>query len=128
MYLGDTLQDLLGWAVSPSKAFRVRASHRATRNGNFRGSEGWKNSVNEGKWGKGSLGGKGVNKSAEEYGSWECSRGSRSGEFIVRRGKRDISKGCWATSLVVQQLRLCAPMQGTQVRSLVRELDPTCHN
>ena len=55
-------------------------------------SEGWKNSVNEGKWGKGSLGGKGVKKSAEEYGSWECSRGSRSGEFVVRRGKGDISK------------------------------------
>ena len=31
-------------------------------------------------------------------------------------------------SLVVQWLRLCAPLQGTQVRSLVRELDPTCYN
>ena len=30
------------------------------------------------------------------------------------------------TSLVVQWLRICLPMQGTQVRSLVRE-DPTCH-
>ena len=30
------------------------------------------------------------------------------------------------TSLVVQWLRICLPMQGTQVRALVRE-DPTCH-
>ena len=60
----------------------------------------------------GSLGGKGVNKSAEEYGSWECSRGSRRRESVVRRGKGDISKGCWGTSLVVQQLRLCAPNAG----------------
>ena len=29
-------------------------------------------------------------------------------------------------SLVVQWLRICLPMQGTQVRALVRE-DPTCH-
>ena len=28
-------------------------------------------------------------------------------------------------SLVVQWLRICLPMQGTQVRALVRE-DPTC--
>ena len=31
----------------------------------------------------------------------------------------------WA-SLVVQWLRICLPMQGTQVRALVWE-DPTCH-
>ena len=31
-------------------------------------------------------------------------------------------------SLVVQQLRLELPMQGVQVPSLVRELDPLCHN
>ena len=30
------------------------------------------------------------------------------------------------TSLVAQWLRICLPMQGTQVRSLVQE-DPTCH-
>ena len=30
------------------------------------------------------------------------------------------------TSLVAQWLRIHLPMQGTQVRSLVRELDPTC--
>ena len=29
------------------------------------------------------------------------------------------------TSLVAQQLRICLPIQGTQVRALVRE-DPTC--
>ena len=61
---------------------------------------------------KGSLGGEGVNKGAEEYGSWECSRGSRRREFVVRRGEGDISKWCWGTSLVVQQLRLCAPNAG----------------
>ena len=32
------------------------------------------------------------------------------------------------TSLVVQWLVLCAPNAGTQVPSLVRELDTTCHN
>ena len=30
------------------------------------------------------------------------------------------------TSLVVQWLRICRPMQGTEVRALVQE-DPTCH-
>ena len=30
------------------------------------------------------------------------------------------------TSLVVQWLRICLPIQGTRVRALVRE-DPTCH-
>ena len=48
---GSTAPDLLGWAVSSSKAFRVRASHRATKTGDFRGFEGWKNSVNQRKWG-----------------------------------------------------------------------------
>ncbi|KAJ8779015.1 hypothetical protein J1605_012866 [Eschrichtius robustus] len=32
----------------------------------------------------------------------------------------------YGTSLAVQWLSICLPMQGTQVRSLVRE-DPTCH-
>ena len=32
------------------------------------------------------------------------------------------------TSLVVQWLGLCAPNAGTQVPSLVRELDTTYHN
>ena len=36
---------------------------------------------------------------------------------------KSISTG---TSLVVQWLRICLPMQGTQVWALVRE-DPTCH-
>ena len=35
-------------------------------------------------------------------------------------------KGGAGTSLVVQWLRIRLPMQGTQVRALVRE-DPTCH-
>ena len=32
---------------------------------------------------------------------------------------------CWGASLVAQWIRICLPMQETQVRALVRE-DPTC--
>ena len=32
----------------------------------------------------------------------------------------------FCTSLVAQWLRICLPVQGTQVRALVQE-DPTCH-
>ena len=39
-----------------------------------------------------------------------------------RRGKKKRKRG---TSLVVQWLKICLTMQGTRVRSLVRE-DPTC--
>ena len=39
---------------------------------------------------------------------------------------KDSSK--WGTPLVVQGLRLCAPSAEGQVRSLIRELDPTCCN
>ena len=45
-------------------------------------------------------------------------RTSRSNFFLKESKKR--------TSLVVQWLRILLPMQGTQVRALVRE-DPTCH-
>ena len=44
---------------------------------------------------------------------------------IFHLGKREI-KSAFRTSLVVQWLRICLPMQGTRVRALVRE-DPTCH-
>ena len=36
------------------------------------------------------------------------------------------NKWCWGTSLVVQWIGPVFPMQGAQVWSLVRELDPTC--
>ena len=36
-----------------------------------------------------------------------------------------LSKVFWGASLVAQWLRICLPMQGTRVQSLVRE-DPTC--
>ena len=36
-----------------------------------------------------------------------------------------LNKVVRGTSLVVQWLRICLPMQGTMVRALVRE-DPTC--
>ena len=39
---------------------------------------------------------------------------------------REIKPNILGTSLVVQWLRICLPMQGTRVRSLVRQ-DPTCH-
>ena len=48
------------------------------------------------------------------------------------KGVRDLNlraktyKSLGGTSLVVQWLRMCLPMQGTQVRALVQE-DPTCH-
>ena len=32
------------------------------------------------------------------------------------------------TSLVVQWLRLCSPVQGPWVQSLIGEVDPTCHD
>ena len=37
----------------------------------------------------------------------------------------DPKRGFTGTSLVVQWLRICLPMQGTRVRALVR-VDPTC--
>ena len=40
--------------------------------------------------------------------------------------KKYFSKGITRTSLVVQQLRILLPMQGTQVQSLVQE-DSSCH-
>ena len=49
------------------------------------------------------------------------------------RNKLDVYTAIWTalknclmgTSLVAQWLRICLPMQGTQVRALVQE-DPTC--
>lgn len=34
----------------------------------------------------------------------------------------------WGNSLVVEWLGLCTPNAGAQVKSLVRELNHTCHN
>ena len=42
-----------------------------------------------------------------------------------KRHDRLALKLCLRTSLVVQWLRICLPMQGTQVRALVQK-DPTC--
>ena len=41
--------------------------------------------------------------------------------------KQKNSQGGFGTSLVVQWLRLQPPKAGGWVRSLIRELDPTCH-
>ena len=46
-------------------------------------------------------------------------------ENVNKTDKGEIKNHLWA-SLVVQWLRICLPMQGTQVRALVWE-DPTCH-
>ena len=46
--------------------------------------------------------------------------------FCFSFGGRKFEMSLAGTSLVVQWLRLCTP--NAQVRSLVRELDPTCHN
>ena len=43
-------------------------------------------------------------------------------ELVIRKCKSKLLQG---TSLVAQWLRICLPMQGTQVRALVRE-DSTC--
>ena len=53
---------------------------------------------------------------------WHQGRGAR-GQSQQRR-----SLNCERTSLVVQWLNSELPMQEAQVSSLVRELDPTCHN
>ncbi|KAJ8780612.1 hypothetical protein J1605_000655 [Eschrichtius robustus] len=47
---------------------------------------------------------------------------SKEAETQQRNGHQ---KSVWRTSLVVQWLGIRLPMQGTQIRSLVRE-DPTC--
>ena len=39
--------------------------------------------------------------------------------------QQDFKKGFYRTSLVVQWFKICPPVQGTWVRSLVHE-DPTC--
>ena len=45
---------------------------------------------------------------------------------LVRAGGKLASNDFVETSLVVQWLKICLPMQGTWVQSLVWE-DPTCH-
>ena len=45
-------------------------------------------------------------------------------EVIPELSFNKLGKG--GTSLVAQWMRLCAPNAGGWVRSLVRELDPTC--
>ena len=45
--------------------------------------------------------------------------------IYVQNRNRDIENKLMGTSLVVQWLRICLPLQGTQVRFLVQE-DPTC--
>ena len=48
-------------------------------------------------------------------------------KYLETNEKENITyKSLWRTSLVVQWLRICLPMQGTRVQSPVRE-DPTCH-
>ena len=49
-------------------------------------------------------------------------------KLISKKNRKKINNAFFKkkrTSLVAQWLRICLPMQGTQVRSLVQE-DPTC--
>ena len=46
--------------------------------------------------------------------------------FHSEVGSKIIIKSEDGASLVAQWLRICLLMQGTRVRALVRELDPTC--
>ena len=46
-------------------------------------------------------------------------------DSFVGKRRNGMFKEFWGTSLVAQWLRICLPMQGRQVRALVRE-DPTC--
>ena len=58
------------------------------------------------------------------------------GSYALSMYHQEVSRKCFAirgekclkvrTSLVVQWIGICLPMQGTRVQSLVRE-DPTCH-
>ena len=50
--------------------------------------------------------------------------GEEAQEGFSRAGARECSRSWLGTSLVAQWLRIRLPMQGTRVRSLVRE-DPT---
>ena len=51
-----------------------------------------------------------------------CSHCEKTGWHFLENLKIELL----GASLMVQWLRICLPMQGTRVRSLVRE-DPTCH-
>ena len=44
----------------------------------------------------------------------------------MHRWRQLLLKSCLGTSLVVQWVRFCLPMQGMQVRSLIGELRSTC--
>ena len=57
---------------------------------------------------------------------WATSSWLSEGTLFLFSMKQMISKLRVRSSLVVQWLRICLPMQGTRVRALVRE-DPTCH-
>ena len=54
-----------------------------------------------------------------------CPRGKSVAENDTNTEENSGKKGQRGTSLVAQWLRIRLPMQGTQVRALVRE-DPTC--
>lgn len=82
MYLGDTLQDplhqtSLGGLLALARHSEWGQVTGLPRMGTSEALRGGRIQLIRGSRVKGSLGGEGVNKGAEEYGSWECSRGSR---------------------------------------------------
>ena len=83
------------------------------------------------------IGGKDIERlkpssTADENVKWYSSFSKQSGRpssstprYLSEEHKNPNSRRCMSASLVVQWLRIHLPMQGTQVRALVRE-DPTC--
>ena len=48
--------------------------------------------------------------------------------WLGQQIRRQLPSEVCGTSLVVQWLRHCTSSEGNQVRSVVRDLDPTCHS
>ena len=59
-------------------------------------------------------------KESNRIGLFSCTKGGDGPrQFLIKMWRKE-------TSLVVQWLRICLPVQGTQVWSLVRKVSPTC--
>lgn len=84
--------------------------------------EGWRSLLQTGEASHIPGGKNGMCKGTEAQRSMAVPETSR---MPYRQG-RGAQKASFGTSLVVQWLRLCPPVKGAQVRSLVRKLDPVC--
>ena len=63
-------------------------------------------------------------KQKENYPKWKTGHARRKEKQLLKNDKYLVNPDeyCLGTSLAVQELRLCLPMQGVWVQSLVREL------